>query len=223
METDVVVALISGIVALLVAIGGTIFNYILSVQNHIVARQNQERDIQALETRLRTEHQMELARLEKEQQLALERFKGEQLEQFRMGYHQKELEAYQKLWALLLPLSDFADPGKQIIQREDGKVLLNGHLADQFFRSFRDFFYSEQGIFLSKDLRTAIFKVRTFILKARDEGQSQADGWIEISNNKAKDIEQGLDWVRKTIRRDAGLEDAHLPTEGSSDKAAPFE
>lgn len=221
METDILVALIGAIAALIVAIGGTIFNNYKMKQDHRLEREKQARELASLEERLRKEHQMELARLEKEQQLALERFKGEQLEQFRMENNRKQLEAYQKLWALLQPLSDYAESGTQVIRREAGQVLLNWPLVDQFFIAFRDFFYSEQGIFLSKAARTAIFEVRTFILKARENGESQPDGWVKISNNQAKDIEQGLDWIRKTIRRDAGLEDPHLPTEGQKPETHP--
>lgn len=205
-----IIALVVSFISAIVALGGNLINYILS-------RRNQERELGALETRLRTEHKMELERIEKEQQLTLERFKGEQLEQFRMGYNQKQSEAYQKVWALLRPLSDYEEAGKQVIRRGDGQAFLNWPLVDQFFNDFRDFFYSEQGIFLSKDARTAIFTARTFIIKAHEKGEPQPDGWDKISNNQAKDIEQALDWVRKTIRRDAGLEDWHLPAEKLND------
>jgi hypothetical protein len=199
MDPEIVAAWIAAVAALLVAIFGAIISYISAVRR-------QEKEIASLEARLEKEHAMELARLEKGQQLQFDLFKKEQMEQIRIGYHQKMLEAYQKLWALMAPLAYYTEPGQEVIIRDGTGVYLNSPVMHKFFLSFRYFLYSELGIFLGRDFRIKIFEVRKFILEVEKEGEKLPNGCVAISNSKAKRIENGLDWIRKNIRRGAGLE-----------------
>jgi hypothetical protein len=199
MDIEVFAALIAAVSALLVAILGSVISYVSALRR-------QETEIRSLEARLEKENAMEMARLEKEQQLKFDLFKKEQIENIRIGYYQNTLEAYKKVWALMPPLAYYTEPGQEVIIRNETGVYLNSAVVQQFFLSFRDFFYSESGIFLSKEFREKIFEVRDFIKEVETSGEKQPDGWVKISNNKAKQIENGLDWIRKNIRRGAGLE-----------------
>jgi hypothetical protein len=199
MEPEIIAAWITAVIALLAAVFGAVISYISALRR-------QESEIRSLQARLEKEHALEIIRLEKERQLEFELFKNEQLEQIRIGYHQKMLEAYQKLWTLMAPLSYYTEPGQGVIIRDETGVYLNCPVIDKFFFSFRDFFYSEYGIFLSKDFRAKIFEVRDFIIEVEKGNEKHHNGWVPISNTKAKQIENGLDWIRKNIRRGAGLE-----------------
>ena len=152
--------------------------------------------------------------MEKEQHIQFELFRKEQLEQICIGYYQKTLEAYQKTWALLAPLAYYTEPGQEVIIRSDDGVFLNSPVVKNFFLSFRDFFYSELGIFLNKDFRSKIFEVRDFIAEVEIEAEEIPNGLVRISNSKAKRIENGLDWLRKNICRGAGLESDDLVEQG---------
>ncbi len=62
-------------------------------------------------------------------------------------------------------------------------------------------------------MREKVFEVREFIFNVIAE-QQDADGpYIQISNTKAKKIENAFDWLRKNIRREVGLLDTQFPAD----------
>lgn len=149
--------------------------------------------------------------------LAIRRFRREQLNLLRTEIDKKTLAAYQKFWACLLPSSYFHPDDRSLIVRREGQAYLNQPVFEEIFAGIRDFTYSENGIFLSREMRKAIFEVRDFIeeeIVAKSEKQS---GLIKISNTKAKKVEVGFDWIRKNARRDVGLEDARFPSDKLED------
>lgn len=198
------------IAAALIGAGAAIIGTLVS---YISLRQKQRIENRALYSKLEQEHQLLKERLEKEQQLQFERFKKEQIETFRMDYYKNQLEAYQELWAILAPISHYSPGEDTILIKKANAQYLNCKILEEFFLEFRNFFYSQKGIFLSKELRQAIFEVRDFVVDIQKTNTVSSNGLIKISNNKAKRIENGMDWIRKNIRRDVGLEDSRLPTD----------
>jgi hypothetical protein len=149
--------------------------------------------------------------------LALRQFRREQLNLLQAEVEKKTLSAYQKFWTCLLPASYFLPDDRSLVVRREGQAYLNQPVFEELFAGIRDFTYSENGIFLSREMRKAIFEVRDFIeeeIVAKSEKQS---GLIKISNTKAKKIENGFDWIRKNARRDVGLEDARFPSDKLED------
>lgn len=207
MDVDIVAALIGAGAAIL----GSLVTY-------IAVREKQVRESSDLENRLLKEHDLLKERMENEQTLLFDRFRKEKMETFRVEYYKKQLEAYQTFWALFISSSYYSTEEDTILVTRDGGKYLNCQVLDQFFLDFRKLFYSKLGLFISRGMREKFFEVRDFILNIQESGEPQADGMMKISNTNAKKIENGLDWIRKYIRLDVGLEDTHFPADELSEQ-----
>ena len=188
MEAEVVVAIIAATAVFLSALISFVTAILVAILGYIFTK-----------TKTREEQRLALERMINEQSLMLERFKDEQAETFRMGYYQKQLTAYEKFWSTLGVASYYStSEDTLVIKREDG-VYLNCDLVQGFFTSFREFFYSEFGLYLSKDLREAVFEVRDFMQELIDDSEGPAGGAIKISNTNAKRVSNGFDWILSLI------------------------
>jgi hypothetical protein len=202
METEIVAAIVAAVAVFISAVISFVTAILVTFLGYIFTQ-----------IKTKEEQRLALERLKNEQSLMFERFKDEQVEKFRMGYYQKQLVAYEKFWSMLGIASYYSTTKDTIIiKREDG-VYLNCNLVQSFFTDFRDFFYSEFGLYISKDLRESVFKVRDFIQELINNSKSSADDAIKISNTKAKKVTNGFDWIRGRARADIGLYDIHSPME----------
>jgi hypothetical protein len=145
--------------------------------------------------------------------LTLRQLRRQQLETIRGFVHQRTLEAYEKLWVSLSPASMYDPYGKGIVIRKKDGIFLNRSAVIEFFTSLNTLFYSEHGLYLSKQMRTVIFTFRDFMLNLLEEIGSDEDEFIKISNSKAKKVEKGLDWLRRNARKEIGFSDVHFPTQ----------
>lgn len=202
MEPEVVAAIIAATAVFISAVISFVTAILVSILGYIFTQK-----------KTREEQRLALERLINEQSLMLERFKDEQVETFRMGYYQKQLTAYEKFWSMLGVASYYSTNEDTLIIERDAGVYLNCDLVQRFFTSFRDFFYSEFGLYLSKELREAVFEVRDFMQELMDDSEGTAGGAIKISNTKAKSVSKGFDWIRKRARADIGLYDIQSPIE----------
>ena len=145
--------------------------------------------------------------------LIVARYRKEGFSDLRGKLDEKILNAYQKFWVVMSPLAYYDPQGETLIKRNEGSVFLNRQIVERFFTDFRTFFYSEDGLLLSRSMREKVFEVREFIFNVIAE-QQEADGpYIQISNTKAKKIENAFDWLRKNIRREVGLLDTQFPAD----------
>lgn len=149
----------------------------------------------------------------------LETMRKEIVFNLRASMYEQQIEAHKKIWTALRLASYHAPDENSIIVRHDDGVYLNAPVAREIFARFQEIFYSESGIFIAKNTRNAIFKVREFVFDLLAEAGENENGLVKISNTKAKKVEDGFDWVRKNIRRDIGLEDLALPEDAKDDSA----
>lgn len=122
---------------------------------------------------------------------------------YQTAYFEKQIAAYQALWALYRPLSKNYDE-QTIFNRSStsGKVRVNDRVLNNFCSAITQFFFSSDGIFISRNTRKHLFSLR-------DQ--------LETYANEEKDVEQ----LRKCIhtlsaelfqstREDIGLVDLEL-------------
>ena len=145
--------------------------------------------------------------------LILRRIRSEALQKLKFGLHDKQAEAYQGFWSQLGPTSEYCptEESNRCVKQDDSGYYLDRKNMVAFFESLNEYFYAKHGIFLSKRLRSALFKARDFYEKTAKEGSVDKDGKIRISNTKAKKCYQAWHWVRTIVRDDIGLRDVEFP------------
>jgi hypothetical protein len=134
----------------------------------------------------------------------LHRIKKEAAQKNRSEYFQKQLAAYMKLWGLLPPTSSYITPDT-IISKNVTPYEINVQNAKIFCTDITSFFFSEQGIFLSKNVRSSIFKLRDFIDALINNDASKNLHTITLSNNKYNDLIFHFKQMQIAVRNDIGL------------------
>jgi hypothetical protein len=140
--------------------------------------------------------------------ISLDRLRKEAAQKHRSSLFQRQVTAYMKFWALLGPTS-IRLPEGTIISQDASGTLLNIAIYKKFRQDLITFFHSEYGIFLSRDVRHAMFKGFDFIeeLIARKSQAEPEPASIAISNTDAKKVEEAFRWLRERARRDLDLQD----------------
>ncbi len=154
--------------------------------------------------------------------LTLTRVRKEVGVKIKAGLYEKQITAYQKFWDLLEPLSYYDVGHDPILFSKDDKFHLNAASARSFFISFRTFFYSEHGIFLSRRLRQEIFELRRILEEIIAENPNAGDVF-PISNSNAKKIRHLFDGIHTIARRDIGLIDPKLPDDATDENKSDTE
>lgn len=140
--------------------------------------------------------------------IALDRLRKEAAQKHRSSLFQRQVTAYMKFWGLLGPTS-IRLPEGTIISKDVGGARLNVAAYQKFRQDLLTFFHSEYGIFLSRDVRHAMFDGFDFI-EELIASQSQAGAEtasIAIPNTQAKKVENAFRWLRERARRDLDLQD----------------
>ncbi len=140
----------------------------------------------------------------------LKKIRHEKKETFNLNHYERQVEAYLEFWSLLKPFTDFDYFDDTIIKKKEGKKYLNVTNSMSFFKGFRDFFYSKQGIYLSRELRDPIFELRKFI---EEKSNDPKEGMVELTNNEYKIIYRYMVRIRIIARTDIGVRDISIPTE----------
>lgn len=146
----------------------------------------------------------------------LKRVREEMLTKFKGGLYDKQITAYQKFWDMLEPLSNYDVGHDPILLTGNDKFHFNAVSARNFFVSYRSFFYSEHGIFLSKRLRDEVIGFRSFSEEIIAENPNSGDVF-PISNSKGRKIRHFIDGIHTLARTDIGLSDPSVPTEAIDD------
>ncbi len=145
--------------------------------------------------------------------LLIKKIRREAEEKLRFDLYNKQIDAYQRFWDLLGPTSRYAGRQHQdrMIKSNETGYFLDKEAIDSFFDSFHEFFYSEHGIFLSRELRNAFFQSRDYYYEIINSTDNISESCIQISNTKARKCFQAWDWVRTIARNDIGLRDVDFP------------
>lgn len=141
----------------------------------------------------------------------LQRLRSEKLEALKSSYYEKQLASYQKFWSLLGPTSKYWSEDISIIVKKDDTWFLSIVNADKFFSEIRDFFYSEQGLFLSRDLRKKTFSLRKYVKNLLEQAGNEGQEFLQVNNKNRSEIQQCFHKIRIAVRSDLGLHDAVLP------------
>jgi hypothetical protein len=134
--------------------------------------------------------------------LMFRRLRRQFAERYRTVYFEKQLASYQKLWSLLKPTSLY--PGEDaIIFETDPDPQFDPANAKAFCRAITDFFFSEQGIFLSKDVRKALFDLRGALEEIGKTGSSGRR--FTISRNQVQLVRDSAAQLITVMRNNLGL------------------
>jgi hypothetical protein len=137
----------------------------------------------------------------------IRQYRKEQKEILREVILENKFGALRKFLVLTKPYSD--DGKDKIIVKENGQAYLNIDAAIQFNKRIHDFIYTEDGVLISRQIRQDVIpQVRGFIEKTIEEGGANlANGRMAITNHRAKQIEEGLNWIRHRAYEEAGLDE----------------
>jgi len=141
--------------------------------------------------------------------LLLGRIRREAMEPFRSEFYQKQLMAYQKMWSLLGPTSRYPSDNTVII-RKNRQQYLSVVNARKFSNDIREFFFSEYGIFLSKEMRKSIFEMLDDLAEHKYRGGSE-DNLVPLTKEQASSIQVCFANIHVTARRDLALSDIAFP------------
>jgi hypothetical protein len=135
---------------------------------------------------------------------------GQQKAQDNRGiFLEKHIEACTKFWSLLGPTSKYI--GENRMLKENGDVTyLDVKVTRQFCQDITLFFFSEHGIFMSREFRKALFDTRTFLDKLLSEAQAPPLDLLPLSRTKADKIEDCFRWLRETVRSEVVVKDLHF-------------
>lgn len=122
---------------------------------------------------------------------------------YRKKYFDRRFECYLKFWSLLRPLSRHYDD-KTIIKYQNTSFLLNVPMTNRFIDSINDFFFSELGIFLSRDIRRELFTLRDLLVKhlAKVEQDTKL---IKLTHEESKEIKRYRSKLINLVRGDVGI------------------
>jgi hypothetical protein len=128
-----------------------------------------------------------------------------------VGYFEKQLAAYQKLWSRLGPTSYDTAAGGLLVVQEGDRYFLDVGNARRFFAGFRTFFYSEHGIFLSRELRKLLFGIRDLVEETIAAAPDPAAARVPLSRKARRRLQWEFDRVRVLVRQDLGMSEVGLP------------
>jgi hypothetical protein len=134
--------------------------------------------------------------------LLLRHAKRQFAEYYRNKLFEKQLAAYERLWAILYPTSR-ATTDKTVVGFENGKAFFRAKIAAEFCESITQYFFSENGLYLSKSTRNVLFDVRDILqemIYSPHHGEK-----FELSTEDRKRIRTSFMNLQTTIRDDLGL------------------
>lgn len=127
-------------------------------------------------------------------------------DQYKRIYFEKQMDAYQQLWKELRPLSKWYDENQTIfylnrkgINNKDALFLPEKALS--FCTSITDFFFSEQGIFISKETRKQFFILRSILGDIASNNEEE----VILPEVERKKINSSVDSLIMVIRDDLGV------------------
>jgi hypothetical protein len=141
------------------------------------------------------------------QYLTTKQFNTSVKEHYRKLYFERQLLAYEALWSKLRPLSQYHDKKTLLLRKkEDGITVwkLSVENTQLFCGDITDFFFSNNGIYLTKSTRKAIFDLRWKLVgvTSRHPNEKQI---IVIGNDDRKEINKQITVLTDSVRKDIGL------------------
>lgn len=141
---------------------------------------------------------------------ALRKIRHEKKEAFKLNHYERQVDAYLQFWSLLKPFTSFDYFNDTIIKSDNDKKYLNIEVSMEFYKDIRDFFYSKQGVFLSRELKAPLFNLRRFI---EYKSKGSAENIVELSKKDYKTINNYMVQIRIIARSDIGVRDISLPVD----------
>jgi hypothetical protein len=125
-------------------------------------------------------------------------------ESYRNILFNRQLEAYQQLWSLLLPTSLYCSEGT-ILDNRGSDWIIRVSTAKAFCAKLTEFFFSEHGLYLSKSTRRALFSTRDTIQKLIMDASISGIKEHKIDPAKRKEMRASFTNLQTVIRNDLGL------------------
>jgi len=139
---------------------------------------------------------------------AISKIRREKVELFKIEHIKNMIFSYRKLWSILKPLSRIHYENTSIIIKENDEYFVVRDHVIKFYQRFSDFFFSDEGLYLSRNLRQELFAVRD---KLFDTLEKEDGKMIKISSTKARKLYDQFDWILTIIRNDIGIRDILIP------------
>lgn len=138
------------------------------------------------------------------------RIRNEKYESFKKEHYLKITDAYLEFWGVFKHLSLRHVHKDSVFQENNDEWNVIKKNVETFITVFFDFFYSKNGIYLSRDIRQTIFTLVDELKKITEDSKTNE---IKISNSKFKKLKNLRDKAITQTRNQIGLRDINLPTE----------
>lgn len=133
-------------------------------------------------------------------------FKSSVKENYRKEYFERQLNAYQKFWTQLRPLSNINDNKaiwKVVNESKKGKTwILKTKIAIEFCEASTDFYFSEYGLYLGYKSRQTFFRLRN---KLYHFAKIYKDDEVELDHKDRKAINGLKGQLMNEIREELGV------------------
>lgn len=132
----------------------------------------------------------------------------ERIEDFKSKHYDKIIDSYLIFWNLQKFLSiEICEEYSIFVKNENNTWNISKKNFLVFSTELIKFFYSQHGIYLSRQLRKLVFE-----FKRELEILTKESDYPEISNNKFKSLKYKVHSIIVQIRCDIGLRDTYIPT-----------
>jgi len=142
--------------------------------------------------------------------LLLQKEKKIKLQILRSKLHDEQLLSYKKLWSHLEPTSKYCSDST-LIKYQQHDVYINKSVSKDFILSIRGFFFSDNGLFLSKSVRKELFGLLDILQKLSLSPVAGDNELVKIDKTQENKIRQKIIDLIKTMRTDVGLTDMEFP------------
>ena len=150
--------------------------------------------------------------------LLLRKEKKVRLQALQSKIHDEQLTAYKKLWSCLEPTSKFSSEKTLLRFLKEG-TFLDRNVAVTFTNSIRGFFFSENGLFLSRLVRKELFGLLDHLQKIGNSSDSETDHLVRIDKKELTIIRNKIKALIVAIRSDVSLLDVEFPDHSEDDDA----
>lgn len=130
------------------------------------------------------------------------KIRKEKVEEFKKEHYSRLIASHTEFWKLFRFLSTKYNEVSIVKKDADGNWIIVVSNVELFIKELNDFFYSEKGIYLNKELRTSIFKIRDILLIKITNHQENE---IPVSNNEFKKFKEKRDQAVVLTRECIGL------------------
>ncbi len=141
------------------------------------------------------------------------RLRSELRAQTRQDYMQRQMSACEELWRHLLPLSEYPT-SKSILLSQRKPFFASPARAHAFCEDITAIFFSPAGLYISRDVRYSLFRMRTLLSRELVKGSTELDESVAVSNTFVKRYRFYASQLYRSIRTEVGAIDLKVVREG---------